>query len=60
MAQIKEQKVLIRLTKLLKSNDKSSAILMPASIRETLEQFVAELLNDATILVEVADDGDED
>ena len=59
MAQIQEQTVVIRLSKLLKSGDKQSANIMAPSVKATIEALVAELVDDPTVIVEVGD-ADED
>ena len=55
MAQIQEQTVVIRLSKLLKTGDKQSASLLPASVEATIEALIAEIIDDSSVIVEVGD-----
>lgn len=58
MAQIQEQTVVIRLSKLLKSGDKQSAALLPAEVEATIEALISELIDDAGVIVEVGGEDD--
>ena len=59
MAQIQQQTVVIRLSKLVKGNAKASA-LAPADFESSLEAVAAELLGDDSIIVEVESEDAED
>jgi hypothetical protein len=56
MAQVQEQTVVIRLSKLVKTN--TGASLGPKGFADHLEAIVTELIDDASIIVEVDDEAD--
>lgn len=57
MAKIHEEVVLIKLSKLVRSED-GTTIALPEGFTEALEAFVADLLDDSSVIVEaVVDDG---
>lgn len=58
MAKIHEEVVLIKLSKLVRSED-GTTIALPEGFTEALEAFVSDLLDDSSVIVEaVVDDGD--
>ena len=59
MAKIQEQVVVIRLSKLMKGDQKMTASIIDPAILTELESVVSELAGDPSVIVEIGSDADD-